>query len=231
MSLLTKHIPSDDPDRLALADQQTTLGWADLDQMMNRAVNLVRSLDLGPERRLAVFAENSAETVIAYVAAALAGASAVPVNFHLTPDELTYILEDSASNLLLVGPETAERGVRAAEAVSNASGGPPIAVMGWHCPDRPGVISWEQGLALAPDEPPPTDIPPLPHLSSTPRAPLVGPRGWRPHLACTRAGRPSPSISPPAQLPTRLSAPIWWWARCITPGRLQPPATSWAGLQ
>ena len=167
MSLLTKHIPSDDPDRLALADQQTTLGWADLDQMMNRAVNLVRSLDLGPERRLAVFAENSAETVIAYVAAALAGASAVPVNFHLTPDELTYILEDSASNLLLVGPETAERGVRAAEAVSNASGGPPIAVMGWHCPDRPGVISWEQGLALAPDEPPPTDIPPLPHLFYT----------------------------------------------------------------
>ena len=167
MSLLAHHIPSDDPDQLALTDQQTTLGWAELDQAMNRAVNLLRSFDLGPERRLAVFAENSAETVIAYVAAALAGASAVPVNFHLTPDELAYILEDSASTLLLVGPETAERGVLAAEAVSSTPGGPLITVMGWRCPDYPAVNSWEHSLAQAPAKPPPTDIPPLPHLFYT----------------------------------------------------------------
>lgn len=167
MSLLAQHIPADDPDQMALADHQTTLGWAELDRVVNRAVNLLHSLDLGPEHRLAVFAENSAETVIAYVAAALAGASAVPVNFHLTPDELAYILEDSASALLLVGPETAERGLLAAKAVSNASGGPPIAVMGWRCPDHPEVDSWEQSLALAPADPPPTDIPPVPHLFYT----------------------------------------------------------------
>ena len=163
MSLLAHHIPADDPDQLALTDQETTLGWAELDRVVNRAINLLRSVELGPERRLAVFAENSAETVIAYMAAALAGASAVPVNFHLTPDELAYILEDSASTLLLVGPETAERGVLAAEAVSHIPGGPLIAVMGWRCPDHPAVISWEHSLAQAP----PTDIPPLPHLFYT----------------------------------------------------------------
>ena len=167
MSLLAHHIPSDDPDRLALTDQQITMGWAELDQVMNRGVNLLRSLDLGPERRLAVFAENSAETVIAYVAAALAGASAVPVNFHLTPDELAYILEDSATALLLVGPETAERGLLAAQAVASTSGGSPITVMGWRCSDHPAMVSWEDRLARTSTEPPPTDIPPLPHLFYT----------------------------------------------------------------
>lgn len=167
MSLLAQHIPADDPERLALTDQRTTLGWAELDQVMNRAVNLLRSVDLGPERRLAVFAENSTETVVAYVAAALAGASAVPVNFHLTPDELAYILEDSASALLLVGPETAERGVMAAEAVSSAPGGPIISVMGWRCSDHLGVDSWEHSLAQASPDPPPANIPPLPHLFYT----------------------------------------------------------------
>ena len=167
MSLLAQHIPPDDPDQVALTDQQTTLGWAELDRMMNRAVNLLHTLDLGPERRLAVFAENSVETVVAYVAAALAGASAVPVNFHLTPDELAYILEDSASALLLVGPETAQRGLLATEATSNATGRPPIAVMGWRCSDHPKVSSWEKGLALASAEPPPIDTPPVPHLFYT----------------------------------------------------------------
>ncbi len=167
MSLLAQHIPADDPDQMALTDQRTTLGWAELDRVMNRATNLLHSLDLGPERRLAVFAENSAETVIAYVAAALAGVSAVPVNFHLTPDELAYIVEDSASALLLVGPETAERGLLAAEAVSKSTGRPPIAVMGWRCSDHPEVSSWEQGLALASAEPPPTETPPVPHLFYT----------------------------------------------------------------
>ncbi len=167
MSLLAQHIPADDPDQMALTDQRTTLGWAELDRVMNRAVNLLHSLDLGPERRLAVFAENSVETVIAYVATALAGASAVPVNFHLTPDELAYILEDSAAALLLVGPETAERGIQAAEAVSNTTGEQPIAVMGWRCSEHSGAIPWEQGLAQALDEPPPTDTPPVPHLFYT----------------------------------------------------------------
>ncbi|MDE0236961.1 MAG: AMP-binding protein [bacterium] len=162
MSLLAQHIPADDPEQMALTDQRTTLGWAELDRVMDRATNLLHSLDLGPERRLAVFAENSAETVIAYVAAALAGVSAVPVNFHLTPDELAYIVEDSASALLLVGPETAERSLLAAEAVSKSTGSPPIAVMGWRCSDHPEVSSWEQGLALASAEPPPPPTPPGP---------------------------------------------------------------------
>ena len=167
MSLLAQHIPADDPDQMALTDQRTTLGWAELDRIMNRSVNLLHTLDLGPERRLAVFAENSAETVVAYVATALAGVSAVPVNFHLTPDELAYILDDSASALLLVGPETAQRGLQAAQTASDSSGGRPIPVIGWRCADHPAVDSWEEGLAQAPAEPPPTDIAPVPHLFYT----------------------------------------------------------------
>ena len=39
-------------------------------------------------------------------AALLAGASTVPVNFHLNADEVAYILADSGARVLFVGPET-----------------------------------------------------------------------------------------------------------------------------
>ena len=81
--------------------------------VQNRVANGLQARDLGPHHRVAVFAENAAETALAHLGGLLAGASTVPVNFHLTADEAAYILEDSDSRVAFVGPETAERGVAA----------------------------------------------------------------------------------------------------------------------
>jgi hypothetical protein len=43
----------------------------------------------------------------------LGSPSTVPVNFHLTTEEVAYILEDSGSQMLLVGPQTVETGLAA----------------------------------------------------------------------------------------------------------------------
>jgi long-subunit acyl-CoA synthetase (AMP-forming) len=43
----------------------------------------------------------------------LGSASTVPVNFQLTAEEVAYILADSGSQMLLVGPQTVETGLAA----------------------------------------------------------------------------------------------------------------------
>ena len=52
--------------------------------------------------------------MLAHLAGCLAGCSTVPVNFHLSTEEVAYILADSDSKVLFVSPETAERGHAAA---------------------------------------------------------------------------------------------------------------------
>src|SRR4029079_175747 len=122
------------PDQIALRDPDQTHGWAQVDDILNRVTNqLVPSFDLGPDRRVAVFAENAAETALAHLGALLAGASSVPVNFHLTADEAAYILGDSQSRVVFAGPETLERALAAVTAVATGGGVRPLLVA-WDCP-------------------------------------------------------------------------------------------------
>ena len=103
-----------DPTGFALVDGDRILRWADVDDALNRCANLLLAADrageLGPAHRIAVFAENAGETALAHLGGLLAGASSVPVNFHLTADEAAYILEDSQTAILFVGP--GDRGAR-----------------------------------------------------------------------------------------------------------------------
>lgn len=150
------------PDEIALDDGRSKVGWAELDDKLNRVANgLLATARLGPDRRVAVFAENASETAIAHIGGLLAGASTVPCNFHLTAPELAYILADSGSSVLFVGPETVERGLEAA-----AAAGIDL-VVGWRVPGSDGVLDWEEWLRQAPAADPPTDLVPRPHLLYT----------------------------------------------------------------
>ncbi|MWA03237.1 AMP-binding protein [Actinomadura sp. LD22] len=150
------------PTEIAVRDARTELTWAQVDQVLRPAVNALRALDLGPARRLAVFAENSAEALLAYAAATLAGISAVPVNFHLTAAEAAYIMADSGARAVLVDGRTARTGLRAAREAGIA------AVLGWGgAGEMPGVREWEAALADAADTEPPAGAAPLPTLVYT----------------------------------------------------------------
>lgn len=102
------------PGEVALRDGRVELSWSAVDRTVNRIANALRNIDPGPDRRVAVFARNSAETILAHVGIIHAGCSPVPASFHLTAPELAYILEDSRAAALFVGPETAAVGVEAA---------------------------------------------------------------------------------------------------------------------
>ena len=174
MALATAVRAKETPDARALADERQALTWVELDGMLNRAANALLSLDLSRERRVAVFAENSVETVIAHLAGILVGVSTVPVNFHLTTSEVAFILEDSGSAALFVGPETAETGLKAAAEAGLTT------VVGWRCEGH-AVIPWTEWLAHGADEEPPSDMPPRPYL----------------HYTSGTTGRPKGTETPP----------------------------------
>lgn len=166
-------------DALALTDTQTTYNWRELDDALNRLINGLDGLGLADSARVAVYAENSSETVMAHVGGTLAGRSTVPVSFHLTAAEAAYILEDSASGVLFVGPETVTRGVEAAA----ASGCP--TVIGWRCEGVDGVRDWKSFLDEAAATEPSTNRPARPHL----------------HYTSGTTGRPKGTETPPAMFP------------------------------
>jgi long-chain acyl-CoA synthetase len=161
MVAFAKRLAEERPDQIALRDSDRTFTWAQLDDVLNRTANALLSADLGPDRRMAVFAENAAETAIAHMGGLIGGASSVPVNFHLMADEVAYILQDSDTRILFVGPETAERGMAAAREAGVAT------VIGWHCEGIAGVESWEAWLDAASADDAPVDHAPRPNLLYT----------------------------------------------------------------
>lgn len=167
------------PEAMAVTDGRSTLTWAELDPIMNRATNALLGETLGSPPRGAVFAHNSTESALAYLAMLHAGVSGVPANFHLTADELAYILKDSGAQLVFVGPETAAVGVAAARQVGISR------VIGWRCEGAEGVTAWEDWIAAASDAEPPTDMKPLPYM----------------HYTSGTTGRPKGTETPPNMFP------------------------------
>ena len=175
MTIATRGRAAESPCDVALGDERGVISWAELDSLLNRATNAMLAAGLRPGQRIAVFAENSAETVMGHLSGILAGISTVPVNFHLTAAEVQYILEDSQAGAVLVGPETAEAGIEAARAA-----GVPL-VVGWRCPADSELVAWPEFVDRGEDVDPPSDMPPQPFL----------------HYTSGTTGRPKGAQTPP----------------------------------
>lgn len=67
MPAFTSDLARERPDEIAVRDPDKALRWAEVDDILNRVANNALSADLGPHRRVAVFAENSAETALAHL--------------------------------------------------------------------------------------------------------------------------------------------------------------------
>jgi long-chain acyl-CoA synthetase len=154
------------PDEIALRDSRRALTWAATGETLDRVANRLLATDLGPNRRVAVFAENANETALAHLGGLLGGASTVPVNFHLTAEETAYILGDSASRVVFVGPQTVERALDAADIVE-ASGAIRPSIVAWRCEEIWGVLGWSDWVAGGPDGDPSLEVRPLPNFLYT----------------------------------------------------------------
>ncbi len=54
MTTFAKRLADEHPDEVAISDEVTALGWADLDDVLNRVANGLMNLDLGADQRIAV---------------------------------------------------------------------------------------------------------------------------------------------------------------------------------
>ena len=160
MPAFARRLADERPDEVAIRDPHRTLGWRQVDDTLNRVANALLATDLGPRRRVAVYAGNAAETALAHLGGLLGGASTVPINFHLKSEEVAYLLEDSEAAILFVDSETAPRGLGAARRAGIET------VIGWR-DATPGVVDWAEWLAESPATPPPSDVVPRPNLLYT----------------------------------------------------------------
>lgn len=146
---------------IALRDAHRARSWAEVEHGVERIATRLLATDLGEHRRVAVFAENSADCVIAHVAGLMGSVSVVPVNFHLGAAEVAYILEDSGAGLVFCGPETGVAALAAAQGVAD------LEVVGWG-EGPPGVTPLDEWCERGPrTDTFDLDAPPRPNLLYT----------------------------------------------------------------
>lgn len=92
------------PKHTALQFQDRTWTYRALDEAVTRAAARLLDLGLRTGDRVAAYGTNSDAYVIGFLACARAGLIHVPVNYALKNDELSYLVGQSGSRVVLVDP-------------------------------------------------------------------------------------------------------------------------------
>ncbi|MCF8146816.1 MAG: o-succinylbenzoate--CoA ligase [Deltaproteobacteria bacterium] len=95
------------PAEEAVVDGEKHLTYCQLNQRVNRLAHGLQALGVQSGDRISILAYNCSEFVEVIMAAAKLGAILVPLNWRLTPAELSYILNDSVAHMLFFHPELA----------------------------------------------------------------------------------------------------------------------------
>ncbi|MGM0914737.1 MAG: acyl-CoA synthetase [Pseudomonadota bacterium] len=138
--------------RLALAFADRRWNYAELDRAVNRVAHALIGAGLTPGDRLAVYGKNSDAYVIAWLAATRAGLVHVPINFALSSEELSYILEQSGASGLLSDLSLADKVEAASSAVNLRLSGT------LHAPQSDGFDVLKAALAEGDDQEPAVEL-------------------------------------------------------------------------
>jgi long-chain acyl-CoA synthetase len=96
-------------DKVAMVFEGRRITYGEMDNRVNCFTNALINLGLRKGDRLTILAENSYKYMEIYFAAAKAGMSVTPLNFRLSDEELTYIINDCEATLFLAGEGYEER--------------------------------------------------------------------------------------------------------------------------
>ena len=142
-----------DPDGTAVGavGDGPTYAWAELESRARRFAAGLSAEGLGTGDRWALMAHNRIEWTPMVLGNLRGGTRYVPVNWHLTVDEVAYLLDDSDSRFLIVDEVDADVGREAAAAAG--LGEDRVLVLG----DEPGTGPFEDWLSTHPDVEPQDD--------------------------------------------------------------------------
>ncbi|HET7231442.1 MAG TPA: amino acid adenylation domain-containing protein, partial [Longimicrobium sp.] len=89
------------PGAVALRFREQSLTYAELNARANRLAHHLAGLGAGPEARVGICVDRSAEMVVAMLAVLKSGAAYLPLDPSYPADRLAYMLEDSGAPLLV----------------------------------------------------------------------------------------------------------------------------------
>jgi fatty-acyl-CoA synthase len=89
------------PEKEAIVEGDKRINYRDLNIRVNRAARALQKLGVKPGDRVSIIAFNCIEFVELIMGAAKIGAMLVPLNWRLTPYELTFIVTDSGAQTLI----------------------------------------------------------------------------------------------------------------------------------
>lgn len=103
------------PEGIALDDGERRRTWTELDDRVRRTARLLRDdLGLHPGDHAAALLHNRAECLELMHAAIHAGVWFTPINWHLTAEEIAYVVRDSGARVLFADDANAEIAARCA---------------------------------------------------------------------------------------------------------------------
>jgi amino acid adenylation domain-containing protein/non-ribosomal peptide synthase protein (TIGR01720 family) len=97
------------PDAIALAHDSCSLSYSELDRRSDRLAEYLRSVGVGPEKRVALCLKRGGEAVIGMLGILKAGGVYVPLDPEHPPERLAYLLEDLQPEALLTNHDLRER--------------------------------------------------------------------------------------------------------------------------
>lgn len=143
------------PDVIALVDAESQRSWRETAEDIARRANALMAVPGLGDGPVAVMGENSAETMLFYGAAAMAGIGAILVNWHLSSSEVRYLLEDGGAGAIWATDAYLPVAREAAETAG--------VTLLTQAPDGP----WRQAVAAAHASLPAADRPMMPNLIYT----------------------------------------------------------------
>ncbi len=103
------------PDAIAVVDQKgNSLTWHELNARANQLAHYFRELGLGVDSSVALLCSNRIEFPIVFKAAFRSGVRVTPINWHLTGEEIGYIVDNCDAQIFIAENIYVEKAIEAA---------------------------------------------------------------------------------------------------------------------